>query len=229
MSATAMPLRIDIVSDVVCPWCVIGYKQLLVALDQRADQLELDLHWHPFELNPQMPPEGQNLREHIQQKYGSSREQSQGARQRLQELGDTLGFKFNYSDETRMVNTFRAHQLLHWAGEQGKQTELQMVLFEAFFTLQQDVNDPAVLIEAATRVGLSAEAAAAVLVDASYGRAVREEQQGWLEEGIQAVPCFIVNNKYMVQGAQESAAFGRMLDKLLASHADSPAMASAPV
>ena len=210
-----MPLRVDLVSDVVCPWCVIGYLQLSKALAQRAGQIELELHWHPFELNPDMPAQGQGLREHMAQKYGASSEQSRSARSRLEEIGDSLGFRFNYSEQTRMVNTFRAHQLLHWAGEKGCQTELQLSLFDAFFTQQQDVNDSGVLQACAVAVGLAFDEAAEVLESERYAGEVRAQQRHWLEEGIHAVPCFVVNRQHMVQGAQDAAAFGRMLDKLL--------------
>ncbi len=214
-----MPLRVDLVSDVVCPWCIIGYKQFEKALAERADQIELELHWHPFELNPQMPAEGQDLREHLAGKYGTTPEQSRGARQRLTDIGDSLGFTFNYADDMRMVNTFRAHQLLHWAAEQGLQTELKLGLFEAFFSRGEDVSDEVVLIAAAERAGLDGKLAAEVLADGRYAQAVREDQRQWIEQGIQAVPTFIINEQYMVQGAQESEAFGRMMDKLLAEKA----------
>ncbi len=210
-----MPLRVDLVSDVVCPWCVIGYLQLSEALAQRAGQIDLELHWHPFELNPDMPAEGQGLREHMAQKYGASGEQSRVARSRLQDIGESLGFRFNYSDQTRMVNTFRAHQLLHWAGQKDCQTELQLSLFDAFFTQQRDVNDSGVLQACAVAVGLAGDEAAEVLDSGIYAGEVRIQQQHWLQEGIHAVPCFVVDQQYLVQGAQDAAAFGRMLDKLL--------------
>ena len=214
-----MPLRVDLVSDVVCPWCIIGYKQFEQALAERAEEIELELHWHPFELNPQMPPEDQDLAEHLAGKYGTTPEQSRVARQRLTDIGDALGFTINYGDGMCMVNTFRAHQLLHWAAEQGLQTALKLALFEAFFTRGEDVNDAAVLVATAERAGLDGEQASEILADARYAQAVREDQRQWIEQGIQAVPTFIINGQYMVQGAQEAAAFGRMLDKLLAEKA----------
>jgi predicted DsbA family dithiol-disulfide isomerase len=214
-----MPLRIDLVSDVVCPWCIIGYRQFMKAFAERDGQIELDLHWHAFELNPQMPAEGQHLREHLAEKYGTTAEQSSKARQRLTDIGESLGFRFNYRDDMKMVNTFRAHQLLHWAGELDCQTELQDALFAAFFTDGQDVNDTEVLVDVCAAVGLDRTEALAVLEDARYVQAVRDDQRQWLEQGIQAVPTFVVNQQYFVQGAQEAAAFGRMLDKLLARHA----------
>lgn len=214
-----LALRIDLISDVVCPWCIIGYKQLQRALADFQGRIELELHWHPFELNPQMPEQGQNLREHIQQKYGSTPEQSQAARGRLSALGEELGFEFNYGENTRMVNTFRAHQLLYWAASKGLQNELQMALFAAFFTQQQNLNDTETLLQVVAAVGLPTGEAAALLADARFASTVRDEERRWLEEGIQAVPCFIINQQYMVQGAQDSSAFARMFNKLLASHA----------
>lgn len=209
-----LPLRVDIVSDVVCPWCIIGYKQLLKALAWMPEPFDVTVRWHPFELNPQMPPKGQELREHLAQKYGTTSAQSQGARARLSALGESLGFTFDYFDGMRMVNTFQAHQLLHWAAEQGKQTPLKLALFEAFFSQREDVSDAALLAEVAGRAGLDCAEANAVLSDERYARAVREEQQYWLEQDVHAVPTFYFQQQYMVPGAQEAEAFVRLLQKI---------------
>jgi predicted DsbA family dithiol-disulfide isomerase len=209
-----LPLQVDIVSDVVCPWCIIGYKQLQKALASMPGQFAVSLSWHPFELNPQMPPEGQELREHLAQKYGTSPEQSRGARDRLSALGESLGFKFDYFDGMRMVNTFQAHQLLHWAAEQGRQTELKLALFDAFFSQREDVNDEHVLAAVATRVGLSGAEAREVLEDGRFAQAVRQEQQLWLDRDVHAVPAFVFNEQYMVPGAQEADTFVQVLSKL---------------
>ena len=208
------PLQVDIVSDVVCPWCIIGYKQLQKALDILAGQFDVTIRWHPFELNPRMPEEGQNLREHLSQKYGSTIEQSKAAKARLMTLGESLGFTFDYFDEMRMVNTFRAHQLLHWAGEQGRQTELKLALFDAFFSFREDVSDGKVLAAVAGRVGLPVTEALEVAEDSRYAQAVREEQQIWLDKEVHAVPTFLFNQKYMVPGAQEAETFVRVLKKI---------------
>jgi predicted DsbA family dithiol-disulfide isomerase len=215
--ATAVPLQVDIVSDVVCPWCIVGYKQLQKALDTMPGRFAVELVWHPFELNPHMPQEGQDLREHLAQKYGTSAEQSRAARDRLTALGDSLGFTFDYFDGMRMVNTFRAHQLLHWAREQGSQTRLKLALFEAFFSLRENVNDDRVLAAVAARVGLSSAQAMAVLADSRYATAVRAEQQVWLEREVHAVPTFFFNERYSVPGAQEAATFVRVLSKIQAA------------
>lgn len=221
-STTALPLKIDIVSDVVCPWCIIGYKQLQKALAAMPGQFVPTIHWHPFELNPQMPPEGQDLAEHVAMKYGTTREQSGKARSRLAELGASLGFEFDYFDGMRMVNTFAAHQLLHWAGEGESQTALKLALFEAFFSRREDVSDPALLAEVAGRAGLDAQAAAAVLADGRYAPAVRDVQSVWLEREVHAVPTFYFQDQYMVPGAQEAGTFQRVLTKIHSRESGAP-------
>jgi predicted DsbA family dithiol-disulfide isomerase len=210
----ALPLQVDIVSDVVCPWCIIGYKQMMKALASLPGQFDVTIRWHPFELNPGMPAEGQDLREHLAQKYGATPEQSQGARARLSALGESLGFTFDYFDGMRMVNTFRAHQLLHWAAEEGRQTALKLALFEAFFSCREDVNDPGLLADVAGRAGLDAAQASAVLSDQRYAQAVRDEQQYWLDQEVHAVPTFYFQQQYIVPGAQEAEAFVRLLQKI---------------
>ncbi len=216
MSDTAqpVPLKVDIVSDVVCPWCIIGYKQLVKALDTLSGRFTPTIHWHPFELNPDMPEEGQDLREHLAMKYGTSASGSGGARTRLTQLGESLGFRFDYFEGMRMVNTFRAHQLLHWAGLQGRQTGLKLALFTAFFSERKDVSKPDVLVAAAAGVGLDAREAAAVLDDGRFAAAVRKEQAQWREREVYAVPTFFFQDRFPVPGAQEAQTFERVLNKI---------------
>ncbi len=208
----AEPLRIDIVSDVMCPWCIIGYKQLENAL--AATGTKAFITWHPFELNPQMPPGGQNFREHIVEKYGTSAEDSERSRAQMTQLGEELGFTFNFDDNMRMANTFLAHQLLHWAEQQGRQHELKMELFETHFTHQKNVGDINVLAEAAERVGLNKEDALAVLADQRFANDVREIQHFWNRQGIQGVPATVVNRRHLIQGAQGQAGFTQLLEQL---------------
>lgn len=208
-------MRIDIVSDVVCPWCIIGYRQLEQALGAR--KLEAEIHWQPFELNPQMPEEGQNLREHLAAKYGSTVEASNASRARLTRLGAELGFTFAYTDDMRTYNTFRAHQLLHWAATEGRQHELQMALFAAFFTRCQNIADPAVLADVAAGAGLDRAEALAVLEDARFAEAVRQEERFWVDQGIQGVPAVIFERRHLVSGAQGVERFGAILDQLTAA------------
>jgi predicted DsbA family dithiol-disulfide isomerase len=207
-------LRVDIVSDVVCPWCIVGFKQLERAMTLAGEELTLELRWHPFELNPHMPPEGQDLGEHVAEKYGSTPEQSRAARERLTALGGELGFAFRYFDEMRMVNTFRAHQLLHWAGVAGKQHGLMLALFEAHFSRQEGVDNPAVLTAVAARSGLDAKEAAAVLEEGRFAEAVRESQAFWLQQGIQGVPAMIFQERYLLSGAQGVENYSRILQQL---------------
>ena len=214
MAAEPTPIRIDIVSDVGCPWCIIGYKRLEEALSRLEGEVAPDIHWHPFELNPMMPQEGQDLREHIAEKYGIDPKQSAGTRQRLTEIGASLGVSFNYFDEMRMVNTFRAHQLLFWAEQHGKKTELELELFDRYFTRQENVNDTAVLVDAAGQVGLDEVEAAELLSDERYARDVREQQRFWLQQGIHAVPSFILNRRYLIPGAQEADVFVAALERI---------------
>lgn len=214
ISNESTPLRVDIVSDVVCPWCIIGYKQLQKALDMTPRHFDVELNWHPFELNPAMPPEGQNLREHLAQKYGTTPEDSRAARKRLTEIGASLGFSFDYFDDMRMVNTFQAHQLLHWSIEQGKQTELKLALFESFFGRREDVSDIDTLVSVAMRTGLAEDEAREVLQSGRYAQAVRQEQQTWRDREVHAVPTFLFNGKYSIPGAQDAETFVRVLDRV---------------
>ena len=156
-------LRIDIVSDVVCPWCIVGYQQLHAAAQLVG--VEISVHWHPFELNPHMPAEGQNLRDHITEKYGTSAQDSARTRQAITTMGEELGFTFNFADDMRMQNTFRAHQLLHWARQQGREHDLKLALFAAYFTDRRNIDDPAVLNAVAAEIGLDSTEATAVLAD----------------------------------------------------------------
>ena len=217
MAHPTTPIRIDIVSDVVCPWCIIGYKQLERALQET--KTAADIHWHPFELNPRMAQEGENLREHLAAKYGTTPEGSRRARARLTELGAELGFVFDYTDDMRMVNTFRAHQLLKWAEEHGRGHDLQMALFAAFFAERLDLNDPAVLARVAARIGLDGDEALAVLTDGRYAEDVRQDEQFWLSRGIEGVPAMIIDEKYLVVGAQGVDNYRSILEKIAGAHA----------
>ena len=213
-------LRIDIVSDVVCPWCYVGFTQLRAALDQAGREAEI--HWHPFELNPQMPPEGENLREHIARKYGSTPEESDAARARLTALGETLGIAIRFSEQSRIVNTFRAHQLLDLAAERGCQTDLQLALFAAYFGDGRDVSDIEVLVEVATQAGLDpAEARRTVETDARLG-VVRQKQKVWTSQGITGVPAMVFDQRFLVTGAQGTETYARFIDELDRARAEAP-------
>ncbi len=206
-------MRIDIVSDVVCPWCVIGFKRLEQALAQLDAELVVAVLWHPFELNPEMPPGGQDLREHVAQKYGASDEQSAVARTRLTALAADLGVDFRYDDQSRIYNTFKAHQLLHWALRSGRQAPLKFALFDAYFTRQEAVDEDDVLVAAAERAGLDADEARALLADGRFAEDVRNEERFWVEKGIAGVPAFVIDGRYLVSGAQEPAVLVDVIER----------------
>lgn len=195
-----VPLKIDIVSDVVCPWCVIGYYQL-----QRAAEglgIELDVRWHPFELNPSMPRQGQNLRKHLAAKYGTTPDESRRARDNLTNIGAELGFEFDYFDEMRMLNTFAAHQLIDWAEDFGRAHQTKLALFRAFFSQREDVSDHGTLVRIAKGSGLDGSKAHRILHSGDRSKRVRERQSHWIERGLQGVPAMVFGGDRLVVGAQ---------------------------
>ena len=209
-------LKIDFVSDVSCPWCVIGLKSLEQALGQLGSEVSADIHFQPFELNPQMAPEGEDIVEHIANKYGSTPEQMAASREGIRARGAELGFTFNMEKRGRIYNTFDAHRLLHWAELEGRQIELKRALFEAYFTDGRNPSDHEVLIDVATRVGLDAQQAREILASDRYAADVRQREQLFGQLGIRAVPSVIVNDKYLIQGGQPVAVFEQALRKIAA-------------
>jgi predicted DsbA family dithiol-disulfide isomerase len=200
----ANQLRVDIVSDVVCPWCIIGYKRLQQAIEALKGEIEFSIEWHPFELNPQMPPEGQDMIEHLSQKYGRSPDDMQAARDQMAAIGDQLGFQFYKGNDRRVYNTFDAHRLLSWANSLGKQTELKMALFSAYFTHNLDISASEVLLNTVSSIELDRDEASRILSSGAFSKEVKEELQRSRTMGIQSVPSYIINQKYLLSGARES-------------------------
>ncbi len=207
-------LQIDIISDVVCPWCVIGYGRLKRAIAELQPAVDLSVTWHPFELNPDMPETGENLREHVAKKYGAKLEDSIKARAMLTEHGKDVGFNFNYFDEMKMLNTFNCHQLLHWAKDSGLQNALSEALFEHFFSNRGDFSHGA-LLEVVKSVGLDIEEAKSVLETNRFEADIRAIEQQWHQQGIHSVPLFIFNNKKALSGAHEIDTFKQLLSELI--------------
>ncbi|HEY0287683.1 MAG TPA: DsbA family oxidoreductase [Pseudomonas sp.] len=195
------PLKIDFISDVSCPWCVIGLRALDQALEYLGDDVDAQIHFQPFELNPNMPPEGQDLNEHIFQKYGSTPEQSRANREQIRERGAELGFVFKEGDR-RIYNTFDAHRLLHWAELEGKQHALKDALFAAYFSQHADPSSHRVLADTAQKVGLDRTRAEAILASDEYANEVRELEQLWVQRGVSSVPTIVFNDQYAVSGGQ---------------------------
>lgn len=211
-------LKIDFVSDISCPWCIIGLRGLEEALKATRGEIEADIHFHPYELNPVMEREGENMDEHIKRKFGERDEGSGDIRKMIRDRAADLGFAINHGANTRIYNTRDAHRLLHWAGEQpaGRQQALKHALFEAYFTNQRDVSDPDVLADAAAKAGLDRAEAAEVIASGRYNDEVREAEHRWQGQGIQAVPAIVVNDRYLISGGQPADAFERALRSIAA-------------
>ncbi len=219
MTTPSKPLRIDIVSDVVCPWCIIGYRQLAQALQESATPHEI--HWHPFELNPDMPAEGQNMTEHIVEKYGTTKAQSEQNRLQMTAVGAEVGFEFRFADDMRMHNTFNVHQLLHWADQLGRMHDLKQALFTAHFTERRSLSDNTVLADVAAQIGLDRDEALAVLADQRFAGRVRQAEAFWQNQGITGVPAVVFNQRHLVTGAQGVENYTHIL-KQLADMQDEP-------
>ncbi|WP_238367315.1 DsbA family oxidoreductase [Mesobacterium pallidum] len=210
-------IRIDFVSDVVCPWCIVAHGQLQEAALRTG--IPLQIHWHPFELNPSMPPSGQDMRSYLATKYGITPEQSARNRAQLIELGAEVGFAFSYPQDMRVVNTFHAHQLIDWARIKGDQALVKMALFRAYFTENRDVSDLSVLAELAEECGLDGAEAQEVLARGERAADVRAMQQFWLAKGIDSAPSLVFQQKYLVTGAQGIEGYTELLTELHDEHA----------
>jgi predicted DsbA family dithiol-disulfide isomerase len=188
-------------------------------LTQIETPVAAEFYWHPFELNPDMPDEGEDTAEHIARKYGATPEQSRGNRQRLIDIGAELGFAFNYGDGMRIYNTFKAHKLLTLAGHElgwRAQTALKLALFNAYFQDRRDVSNDAVLLEIIEELGMDRAGAVAALANDALTQAVRAEQRHWIEQNINGVPAIIFDQQFMVPGAQSAETFATVIGKVLA-------------
>jgi predicted DsbA family dithiol-disulfide isomerase len=212
------PLHIDFVSDVACPWCAVGLAALERAIDKLQGEVEVAIDFQPFELNPQMGPEGQDVGEHLAAKYGSTPEQQAQARAGIAARGAAVGFTFRKEGRGRVWNTFDAHRLLMWAGEQGakQQRDLKMALLEAYHGEGRSPADHAVLLDVVESVGLDRKQAQDVLQSGRYTDEVRERERQFQQMGISAVPSVIVNDRHLIQGGQPPEVFEQALRQLAA-------------
>ena len=217
-------LKIDFVSDISCPWCVIGLRALDQALSKVSADITAHIHFQPFELNPQMGPEGQDITEHITQKYGISAAQADANREKIRVRGAELGFMFAKASDagggrSRTYNTFDAHRLLHWAEtiSLDKQKALKEALFAAYFTDGQSPASHDVLVRVAGDVGLDMRQAKAVLSSNQYATEVRTQEQFYTAQGIHSVPAVIINNTHLISGGQPVEVFEQALRQIAAS------------
>ena len=207
-------MKIDFVSDVACPWCAIGLNALEQAIARLDGKVPIELHFQPFELNPQMPPEGEDIVEHLTRKYGISAEQVARNTEAIRQRGESVGFTFGKDKRRRTYNTFDAHRLLHWAGLEGKQRDLKHALLRAYFTNGEDPSDHAVLRRVAGEVGLDESKAAGILASDDYAADVRAQEQFYLDHGIHSVPSVIIDDRHLIQGGQPVEAFEQALREL---------------
>jgi predicted DsbA family dithiol-disulfide isomerase len=211
-------LKIDFVSDIACPWCAVGLNALQLALQQLDGEVKADLHFQPFELNPDMAPEGQDTMEHLIAKYGGTREQMQASQQVIAQRGAEVGFPFNLERRTRVYNTFDAHRLLHWAHEKGQpqQLALKQALLKAYLSDGLDPSNHDVLAAVAKATGLDEGRAREILAGDDYAQAVRGQEQFYQERGIHSVPSVIINQRHLIQGGQPVEMFVQALRQLAA-------------
>ena len=210
-------LRIDFVSDVVCPWCAIGLASLDRALQRLAGKIQAEIHFQPFELNPQMPAEGESIAEHLQRKYGLTDAQLAENQERIRLRGAELGFVFDFDARSRIYNTFDAHRLLHWAEPEGRQSALKRALLHAYFGEGENVGDRNTLVAIAAGVGLDAERARTVLASDEYADEVRETEQFFLRNGINGVPAIIIERMHLISGGQPPDVFEQALQRIAAA------------
>jgi predicted DsbA family dithiol-disulfide isomerase len=196
-------LRVDIVSDIACPWCAIGFARLEKALQQLAGELAVEVRWHAFELNPDPSAPRLPILEALSRKYGRSPAEMEAAQRNMMDIASGLGLDFSRMQERFTANTFDAHRLVKWAAEQDRATEMKMACFDAYFGRAADVSDPDVLLGCAQAAGLDRQAAQAVLESDAFADQVRADEAQYQQAGISAVPAFILNQRYLISGAQE--------------------------
>jgi predicted DsbA family dithiol-disulfide isomerase len=209
-------LKIDFVSDVSCPWCAIGLTSLEAALERVAPEVTAELHFQPFELNPQMAREGEDTIEHITRKYGISAEQASVNGEAIRQRGAAVGFEFGLDKRRRIWNTFDAHRLLHWAGleDEARQKALKKRLLQAYFTDGENPSDIDVLLRAVADAGLDPARARAILESDEYAEATRERERMYTEAGIHSVPAIIINDQHLISGGQPVEVFERALRQI---------------
>jgi predicted DsbA family dithiol-disulfide isomerase len=205
-------MKIDFVSDVACPWCAIGLNALERALERLDGAVQPELRFQPFELNPQLAPEGEDIVEHLGRKYGISAEQIARNQQAIRQRGRDVGFEFG--TRKRIYNTFDAHRLLHWAGLEGKQRELKHALLRAYHGNGENPGAHDVLVRLASAVGLDPERARQVLAAGEYADEVRERERFYQQHGIHAVPSVIVDDRHLIQGGQPVEVFEQALREI---------------
>jgi predicted DsbA family dithiol-disulfide isomerase len=211
-------IKIDFVSDIACPWCAVGLGNLNQAIAQLSDKANFEVHFRPFELNPSMPSGGQDAIEHLTQKYGLTEEQVKANQANIRAKALEAGFEFHPEGRKRVYNTFNAHRLLYWAAKEyglQKQAALKVELLNAYFCLAVNLDDQKNLLDAVARAGLDSQRAQEILNGAEFTNAVRQEEATYTNAGINSVPSMILNDQYLLQGAQPVESFVDAFEQLI--------------
>jgi predicted DsbA family dithiol-disulfide isomerase len=216
----SVKMKIDFVSDVACPWCAVGLGALEQAIERLGEEVKVELQFQPFELNPDMPAGGQDLDEHLTEKYGSTPEQRVEIRDTIRRRGEEVGFTFSAEGRGRIYNTLDSHRLLHWAkytGRPGSQYALKKALLEAYQGRAENIESPEVLLAAVAKVGLPVGQARAILQSKEYETEVRALEEFYRRAGIHAVPAVIINDRHLISGGQPADVFERALREIVAA------------
>ena len=214
-----MTIKIDYVSDIACPWCAVGLGGLEIAIKNLGETIPVEIHFQPFELNPQMPPGGQEVFEHLTQKYGKTVAQVRATQEDIKARAAAVGYPFHPEGRKHVYNTFDAHRLLYWAGlEHGSaaQHRLKRELLVTYFTLAVNLDDQSNLIAAVERAGLDTARADQILKSEEFKNEVRAQQNKYTSLGIHSVPAIIINDQHLLQGAQPPEAFEQALRQIAA-------------
>lgn len=209
-------MRIDFVSDLACPWCAVGLHGLERALENIGDAIPVEIHFQPFELNPDLGPEGREVVPYLAEKYGKTPEQVRQTQAAIRDRGAEVGFAFG--ERTHTWNTFHAHRLMHWAGLQGRQRELKHALLTAYHGQGRNPGAADVLLDCAVQVGLDADEAGAIIASDRYTEEVRAQEKHWQRLGIQSVPSVVIDGRHLIQGGQPPAVFEQALRQIAAEN-----------
>jgi predicted DsbA family dithiol-disulfide isomerase len=213
-------MKIDFVSDIACPWCAVGLGALEQALEELQGEVKADIHFQPFELNPHMPPGGEDLAEHLGKKYGSTPEQQTQIYENIKARGAEVGFAFHPTGRGRIFNTFDAHRLLHWAeveGLAGDQMQLKKALLQAYQGRGEVIESHDVLLDIVKQLGMDVSAAKVVLESQTFAQEVREKENFYTRAGIHSVPAVIINDKHLISGGQPAEVFANALRQIAAA------------
>ena len=209
-------IQIDIVSDIACPWCAIGYARLERAIERLGPNYDVAVKWHAFELNPGHSGQGEPILPALAKKYGRSEDEMRANQNQMMTIAKDLGLNFDKLQERYTCNTFDAHRLVTWAGEKGQQTPMKQALFDAYFGQGLDVSKHDVLLSCVEAAKLEPTQAKKILESDQFSANVREEEATYQKAGVSSVPAFIINNKYLISGAQEPDTFVQALKEISA-------------